>query len=409
MYKIEFQSKAEQVITILNEATLRSEFDKELITYLFVPLSDAIVKGFSFQDYLELDGYLSEGNEVPDLNLLFDVIGARVSEIKKLFDREIIKAKMSLNEGDCILFLLNRKRETLAFNPNSATVKALLEYYLLEIHLSIIRNKSVLANYLKQGIRNDSDAMNLFLVYPKVEALKRYERYIFSQVAKDGIETVAQNLHVKMGRAQDLIGQSHIPRIDHFNYMKEDLFDNRDAEHVSFDEIDAILIDRDYFKETLPLSNLEDKDFINLDEDFIEKESAVLLLEEFFREKYGLVSDQYGNKIIHVFLSSITGGNHTYSFRKHELFEAQSLISKHAKEPADFLNLVGILWVMGDQKIIKNTTSKLPNILKHYVTPHALDEKTIKGYFLRRRGNMSLFKDAMYNWFDSKAHLLSGN
>lgn len=49
MYKIEFQSKAEQVITILNEATLRSEFDKELITYLFVPLSDAIVKGFSFQ------------------------------------------------------------------------------------------------------------------------------------------------------------------------------------------------------------------------------------------------------------------------------------------------------------------------------------------------------------------------
>lgn len=167
MYKIEFQSKAEQVIAFLNEATLRSEFDKELVTYLFIPLSDAIVKEFSFQDYLELDGYLSEGNEMSDLNLLFDVIGARVSEIKKLFDREIIKAKLSLNEGDYILFLLNRKRETLAFRPNSKTVKTLLEFYLLEIHSGIIRNKSVLANYLKQGIRNDSDAINLFLGLPK--------------------------------------------------------------------------------------------------------------------------------------------------------------------------------------------------------------------------------------------------
>lgn len=409
MSQLKFLSKADQVAKILDAATQGNISDANRDSDLMLHLSDMIISEFSFQDYLELDGYLNEGYEIPCLNLLFDVIGARVSEIRNLLDREIIKAKISLNEGDYILFLLNRKREFLAFRPHAEVVKTLCEYYLLEIHLGLIRNKSVIANYLKQGIGNDSDAMNLFLVYPKVEALKRYENYIFSQVAKYGIETVAQNLHVKMGRAQDLIGQNHIPRIDHLNYMKEELFDNLDAEHVSFDDINAILKDRDYFKEALPLSRLENKDFISLDEDFIEKQSAVLLLEEFFREKYGLISDQYGNKIIHVFLSSITGGNHIYSFRKHELFEAQSLISKHAKEPADFLNLVGILWVMGDQKIIKNTTSKLPKILKHYVTTHALDEKTIKGYFLRRRGSMSLFKDAMYNWFDSKSHLLSGS
>lgn len=210
-----------------------------------------------------------------------------------------------------------------------------------------------------------------------------------------------------MGRAQDLIGQNHIPQIDHLNCMKEEIFDNGDAEYVTFHEINAILEDRDYFKEVLPLSSLDDNELIDLDKDFIKKESAILLLEEFFREKLGLVSDQYGNKVIHVFLSSITGMDHIYSFRKHELFEAQSLISKHLKELADFQNLVGILWVMGDQKIIKNTTSKFPKILKYYVTTHALEEKTIRGYFVRDHETMNQIKDTMYNWFDSKLYLIS--
>src|SRR5690606_38679969 len=109
----------------------------------------------------------------------------------------------------------------------------------------------------------------------------------------------------------------------------------------------------------------------------------------------------------HVFLSSITGGNHIYTFRKHELFEAQSLISKHLKVLADFQNLVGILCVMGDQRIIKNTTSKFPKILKYYVTTHALEEKTIRGYFVRDHETMNLIKDNMHNRFDSKMHLIS--
>lgn len=404
MTQLKFLNKADQTVKIIDAAVRENKFDSNEIEDLMIHLSEMIIREFTFSDYVELDGHL---NEMPSLNLLFDIVSTRLDEINNLFDREIIKAKLSLNEGDYTLFLLNRKRKSLAIKPNSGFVKTLLEYYLFEIHSGIIRNKSVLANHLIRGIRNDSDAMNLFLVYPKEEALTRYENYIFQQVAKHGIETVAQNLHVKVGRAHDLIGQDHIPRIDHLNYMKEEIFENGDAEHITFNEINAVLEDRDYFREVLPLSRLENKELIDLDTDFIKKESAIWLLEEFFKEKLGLVSDRYGNKIIHVFLSSITGGNHIYTFRKHELFEAQSLISKHVEEPADFLNLVGILWVMGDQKIIKSTTSKFPNILKHYVTTHALDEKTIRDYFLRRRGSMSLFKDAMYNWFDSKEHLVS--
>jgi len=402
MYKIEFQSKAEQVITILNEATLRSEIDKELVTYLFISLSDTIVKEFSFLDYLELDEYLDEGNEVPDLGLLFDVINDRVSEIKNLLDREIIKAKISLNEGDYVLFLLNRKRESLAFKPNYEVVKSLYEYYLLEIHSGIIRNKSVLQNHLNQEFSNDSDAMNLFLVYPKVEALTRYENYIFKQVAKYGIETVAQNLHVRMGRAQDLIGQNHIPQINHLNYMKEEIFANESGEYITFDEISDLLKDQNYFKEVLPLSRLEESELIHPDKDFIDKKFTLFLLESFFREKLGLVSDQYGNKIIDVFISSISTPNAAHAFKKHVLIGAQRLISKHLTKLPDFQNLVGILWHLNDHEFTRNASSKFPKILVHYVSTHAYTESTIEQYFKRETPGMKRAKDETQIWFLEK-------
>ncbi len=412
MTQLKFLSKADQTVKIIDTAEHENKFDNNGIEDLMIHLSEMIIREFTFFDYLELDGYL---NEMPSLNLLFDIISVRLNEINNLFDREISKAKLSLNEGDYILFLLNRKRKSFAFKPNSGFVKTLLEYYLFEIHSGIIRSKSVLKNYLIRGIRNDSDAMNLFLVYPKEEALTRYENYIFQQVAKHGIETVAQNLHVKMGRAQDLIGQDHMPRIDHLNYMKEEIFANGNEEYVTFEEIQAILKDQNYFKEVLPLSRLDESELIDLDTDFIKKESAIWLLEEFFREKLGLVSDRYGNKIIDVFISSISASNTTHAFKKHVLLDAQKLISKPLADKLYFQNLVGLLYVMSDQEIIKNATSKFPKILKYYVTTQALKEGTIRNYFMRnpkdedqqdKRIVINQRKEYMENWYESKSHLM---
>lgn len=295
MTQLQFLSKADQTVKTIEAAVHENKFDNNGIEDIMIHLSEMIIREFTFSDYLELDGYL---NEMPSLNLLFDILSLRLNEIKNLFDREIIKAKLSLNEGDYILFLLNRKRETLAFRPSSKIVKKLLEFYLLEIHSGIIRNKSVLQNHLKQEFSNDSDAMNLFLIYPKAEALARYEAYVFKQVARYGIEAVSQNLHVKMGRTQDLIGQKHIPRIDYLNYMKEEIFENGNEEYVTFDEINAILKNQNYFKEVLPLSSLDESELIHPDKDFVDKGFTLFLLENFFDEKLGLVSDQYGNKII---------------------------------------------------------------------------------------------------------------
>lgn len=402
MTQLKFLSKADQVVKTLDAATQGNISGSNWHSDLMRHLSEMIISEFSFLDYLELDGYLDEGNKVPYLKLLLDVIGARVGEIKKLFDREIIKAKLSLNEGDYILFLLNRKRETLAFRPRSETVKTLLEYYLLEIHSGIIRNKSVLQDHLKQEIRNDSDAMNLFLVYPKVEAVTRYENYVFKQIAKYGIETVAQNLHVKMGRAQDLIGQNHIPRIDHLNYMKEEIFANENDEHITFDEISALLRDQNYFKEVLPLSRLEEKELIHPDKDFIDKEFTLFLLESYFREKLGLVSDQHGNKLIDVFVSSMFTLNAAQAFKKHVLIDGQRLISKHLSTKPDFQSFIAILCHLSDHDFIINATAKFPKILSHYVSSQAYSESTIKDYLKRERKEMKEAKDKTHMWFLGK-------
>jgi hypothetical protein len=244
--------------------------------------------------------------------------------------------------------------------------------------------------------------MNLFLVYPKVEALTRYETYVFKQVAKYGIDTIAQNLHVKMGRAQDLIGQDHIPRIDHLNYMKEEIFVNENGEFITFEEISALLKDQNYFKEVLPLSRLEEKELIHPDKDFIDKEFTLFLLESFFREKLGLVNDQYGNRLIDVFISSISTLNAAHAFKKHILIDAQRLISKHLTKIEDFQDLVGILCHLNDHDFTTNATSKFPKILAHYVSTHALKEGTIKDYFTRERPGIKRAKDETQMWFLSK-------
>jgi len=397
--QLQFLSKADQTVKTIEAAVHENKFGNNGIEDIMIHLSEMIIREFTFSDYLELDGYL---NEMPSLNLLFDILSLRLNEIKNLFDREIIKAKLSLNEGDYILFLLNRKRETLAFRPSSKIVKKLLEFYLLEIHSGIIRNKSVLQNHLKQEFSNDSDAMNLFLIYPKAEALARYEAYVFKQVARYGIEAVSQNLHVKMGRAQDLIGQKHIPRIDYLNYMKEEIFENGNEEYVTFDEINAILKNQNYFKEVLPLSSLDESELIHPDKDFVDKGFTLFLLENFFDEKLGLVSDQYGNKIIDIFISNISALNTTGAFKKNVLIDAQILISKRLTEKRDLQNLVAILWHLNDHGFIINATSKFPKILAQYVSTHALKEKTIGDYFKRERADMKLAKDGTHNWFLNK-------
>lgn len=402
MSQLKFLSKADQVVKTLEAAVQGNISDGNWYSDLIIHMSEMIISEFAFLDYLELDGYLNDRYDVPYLDLLLSVIDARVSEIRNLLDREIIKARISLNEGDYVLFLLNRKRETRSFRPNSKIVSTLYEYYLLEIHSGIIRNKSVLQNHLKQDFSNDSDAMNLFLVYPKVEALTRYENYVFKQVAKYGIETVAQNLHVKMGRARDLIGQNHIPRIDHLNYMKEEIFANENGEYITFDEISALLKDQNYFKEVLPLSRLEEKELIHPDKDFIDKKFTLFLLESYFREKLGLVSDQHGNKLIDVFVSSIFTLNAAQTFKKHVLIDGQRLISKHLSTKPDFQNFIAILCHLSDHDFIINATAKFPKILAHYVSSQAYSESTIKDYLTRERKEMKEAKDKTHMWFLGK-------
>ncbi|MBA8986443.1 hypothetical protein [Sphingobacterium cellulitidis] len=369
MKRSKFLSKSDQTIIMLST-------DNSNLTDL-MELSDAITEEFSITDYLELDSHF---DRIPALQTLYKILYSE-SEIKQTFSADIHNAKLSLNEGEYILFLLNKKNEALKFQAISSHVKELIDWYLIQLESEIIRNISVLKNYLSNGINTDKEAFSIFLVNPKDDALKKFEHYIFKQTSVFGFDTLAQNLQVFAGRTYDLIKLDYIPYLNFANYSNPSIFENINQEFVTFKEINQILTNYNYFRTDRPLLNLDNKFRLNMDLDVKSPDIVRRVLSNYFEQSIGLTIDKYGNQVFDVFWDNIS--LYPSKYKIHEYCYNQNQISERINDGVNLKYFIGLLNRLRDDDHLSNATAKFPMILYNYVKRIKLKPTSIKQLFTK--------------------------
>jgi len=249
MNRIKFQSYVEQVDITISHPNFNSDYYNDIY--------ELMIREFSFKNVIDLDCLCENRVAIEDYWLWFDF----KNNVGELFAREINKIEASLNEVDFVAFLIKYKSEIVTLIPKSSIIKHLKEYILDEIDIKLIRKISVIKNHLENGVFNEKDALGVFFVNPKKDALNKYEHYIFRRCAIKTYDLIAQNIEVNLGRLKDIIQLEHIPFINHINYRGNEIIYNASKEHITFNEIESLISNFNYFRREYPLVFYQIKSF----------------------------------------------------------------------------------------------------------------------------------------------------
>lgn len=386
---IKFQSYVEQVDITISHPEFGAKYYENIYKLM--------MSEFSFKDIIELDCLCENRVSIENFWSWFNL----KNNIGELFSREIKKFESSLNEVDFVAFLIKYKAELVTLIPKSTIIMNLKDFILDEIDIKVIRKISVIKNHLENGIFNEKDALGVFFVNPKKEAINKYEHYIFRRCSIKTYDLIAQNIEVNLGRLKDIIRVEHIPFINYLNYRNTELLFNTSKEHITFTEIENLIKNFNYFRREYPLALLSDKELLDWEVDVLDEKTFKSIIDSFFQEKLKLVSDKFGTKYSEVFFSSITK-NYSIKYNINQLLIVQEELSESLVDKITFQGFVSVLSILNDYGIIKNATARFPKIFMYYIKNISVKEDAIEGYFKRPGKNMKAIYDNMANWVDVK-------
>ena len=385
MLKIELRSYLDQAIYYLKHPSFTVDDVPSLL--------EEIAETFTCKDLLELDAAVG-----PSVNLenLWSLLN-RTYWFNEFFNREIQRYEDCLSEGQFVLLLLKKKAFSSNITVNSTFAQKIKTYYIDLINKNIIQLISVLKqDYRAVDFYSEKDIFYLFLIFPKEEALKKFEHYIHQRKMTQNFDEFAQNLYTFLERTFDILGLKHIPFIDRTNYRHDDLHLNTNNEFVTINELRQILGDYNYFQTEPPLLRLDNKYRLHLINDVKQNDLFYFIFERYFEEELGLTTDKFGNRIFKVFLNNIS--TDPTEFKTHEYCDVQKLLSEKFKEKDVLKSFLALLDEMNKGEIIKNATAKFPKILYKYVNGIKQNSNSIKQDFTREDNIHLSIRDNVRNF-----------